>query len=152
MHKAWATKRKMRGFTIIELIVTIVVIGILAGIMIVSYNGIQQRSRDATRDSDVTQLKIALEKYHADQSQYPSVCADNLGCAVSLLSAPLAPYLSKIPHDPSYPVDSTNDYQYVRSATANDAYAILVHYEAKSVCKTGHGVSAGWWGVSVPTC
>ena len=150
MYKAWAVKH---GFTIIELLVVMAVIGILATIMIVSYSGIQQRSRDSQRDSDVTQIKMALEKYHADKSEYPGVCSgDNMGCSVSALATDLSPYLSVIPHDPKYDADSGNDYQYVRSAPVNDAYAIEVQYEAKSPCKTGQNVSAGWWGAALPTC
>jgi prepilin-type N-terminal cleavage/methylation domain-containing protein len=38
---------KMRGFTIVELLVVIVVIGILAAIVVVSYNGVQQNGMDA---------------------------------------------------------------------------------------------------------
>jgi general secretion pathway protein G len=158
MHKAWAAKK---GFTIIELLVVMVVIGILVTIMIVSYTGIQQRSRDSKRDSDVTQIKIALEKYHADKSQYPSVCpgGDDSDCPVSTLATALSPYLSSIPHDPRYPADSSTDYRYVRGAVTPsnnvDSYGILINYEAKVVCKTGANVNPWWWSVtygSTPTC
>ncbi|MBC7564610.1 type II secretion system protein GspG [Candidatus Saccharibacteria bacterium] len=150
MAKKWAAKE---AFTIIELLVSIVVIGILATIMIVSYTGVQQRARDSQRDSDITQLKIAIEKYRADQSKYPGVCAgDNSGCTATSLATELGPYLKQIPHDPRYVADSSNDYKYVRSATQYDAYALLVHYEAKDTCKTGQNVSTGWWGIAVPTC
>lgn len=154
MQKAWVARKKSKGFTIIELIVTIVVIGILAAITLISYNGIQQRSRDSQRGSDVTQLKIAIEKYHAEKSQYPDVCSggDDAACPASSLATELSPYLKQIPHDPKYVADSSYDYQYVRSATQYDAYALLAHYEAKSVCKTGQNVAAGWWGSIIPSC
>jgi len=45
----------MRGFTIVELLIVIVVIGILAAITIVAYNGIQQRATTAAIQSDVAQ-------------------------------------------------------------------------------------------------
>lgn len=149
MHKTWAAKR---GFTIIELLVVMVVIGILATIMIVSYTGIQQRSRDSRRDSDITQIKIALEKYHADKSMYPDVCGDNVGCNASSLSTVLSPYLANIPHDPRNTVNSYTDYQYVRGPVTDDSYALYVRYEAKPECKTGHNVVPGWWGTIVPSC
>jgi type IV pilus assembly protein PilA len=44
--KAMAHK-KQTGFTIVELLIVIVVIGILAAITVVAYSGIQQRARDA---------------------------------------------------------------------------------------------------------
>ena len=53
----WA---KQKGFTLVELLVVIVVIGILAGISTVSYNGAQQRARDTKRIHDVESIVNAL--------------------------------------------------------------------------------------------
>lgn len=53
----WA---KQKAFTIVELMVIIVVIGILAAISTVSYNGAQQRARDAKRVQDVDSIVTAL--------------------------------------------------------------------------------------------
>jgi len=153
----WA---KNQGFTIIELLVSIVVIGILSTIMVVSYTGIQQRSRDTDRASDITQIKLALDKYHAEKSQYPSVCsADGADCSVSLLAQELVPtHIKSIPHDPRNQADSATDYRYVRGAidtndpTSADSYALLVTYEAKAVCKTGVNVKSYWWGAGIPNC
>ena len=61
------------GFTIVELLIVIVVIGILASITIVAFNGIQSRGRDAERTSDVSQLHKSLEMFHAENGYYPSV-------------------------------------------------------------------------------
>jgi len=145
--KRWAEEK---GFTIVEMLVVIVVIGILVGISVISYNGIQQRSRDSERGSDVTQIKIALEKYYADKSRYPLNCAGS-PCAVSALSNELTNYMKTIPHDPKHAADSAADYQYV-ATVAGDGYAIRVQYEAKAVCKTGQNVYAPWWGAATPTC
>ena len=149
MDKVWATKK---GFTIVELLVSIVVIGILVGITVVSYNGIQQRTRDSQRDSDITRIKIALEKYHAEKSQYPRICPiDYIGCPIGLLEPELSPYLDAVPHDPSYKNQSGSDYIYVQARVIDDSYGILIPYEAKPMCKTGHNVAPGWWG-AVPVC
>lgn len=64
--------RKQVGFTIVELLVVIVVIAILAAITIVAYNGIQQRSRDAIRVSDLKGVQKALELFNVDQGRYPA--------------------------------------------------------------------------------
>lgn len=128
----WASKR---GFTIVELIVVITVIAILATIVIVSYSSVQKSSRDSQRKSDVTQVKIALEKYYADNGQFPAVCsADGTACNISSLATPLNPYIQSIPIDPS---GTANAYQYVRGGTNGNAYAIRIAYEAKAICKTG---------------
>jgi len=150
MQKVWAAKK---GFTIVEMLVAIVVIGILISITIVSYSGIQQRARDSERESDITQIKIALEKYHADKSMYPSVCTDDdIVCTISLLSSELLPYLKAIPHDPRFVSGSVDDYSYVRSDTSDDGYALKVKYEAKPECKTGENMTATWWSSAVPFC
>ena len=62
------------GFTIIELIVVIVVIGILTGITVVTYPSIQAESRDAERISRTKIISEALEKYYSANGEYPS-CA-----------------------------------------------------------------------------
>lgn len=54
---------KMRGFTIVELLIVIVVIGILAAITIVAFNGVQGRAHDASVRSDLA----ALAKQFEDQ-------------------------------------------------------------------------------------
>ena len=65
MVMKWA-KYKNNGFTIVELLVVIVVIGILAAIVIVAYNGVQQRSRDAIRAQDIAGIKRELSLYLID--------------------------------------------------------------------------------------
>lgn len=60
------------GFTIIELVVVIIVLGILVGITVVSYNGAQGRARDADRRADIASLTKALEAYYSDTGQYPT--------------------------------------------------------------------------------
>lgn len=57
MNKVWA--QKQNGFTIVELLIVIVVIGILAAITIVSYNGIQDRARTAQLNADMQALDKA---------------------------------------------------------------------------------------------
>lgn len=64
MTNAWA--RKQKGFTIVELLVVVVVIGILAAITVVAYSNVQQRSRDADRKADIATIKKMLLLYQAD--------------------------------------------------------------------------------------
>ena len=63
---------KNRGFTIVELLIVIVVIGILAAITIVAFNGIQQRARNTMRVNEVKQYQTLLMSYKATYGEYPS--------------------------------------------------------------------------------
>lgn len=66
-----------RGFTIVELLIVIVIIAILAAIIIVAYNGIQNRSYDSRRLSDVQDIQKAIEAYKVTNGVYPPVTAAN---------------------------------------------------------------------------
>ncbi|HEU4830791.1 MAG TPA: fibronectin type III domain-containing protein, partial [Candidatus Saccharimonadales bacterium] len=68
-------KKFSDGFTMIELLVVVAIIGILATIGIVSFSNIQAGARDSQRSSQVTVLSEALEKYYEANGEYPS-CAD----------------------------------------------------------------------------
>lgn len=71
------TKKNGTGFTIVELLIVIVVIAILAAIVIVAYNGIQNRARDAKRQSDLKSVQDSIEAYNAEHGEYPKT-TDNV--------------------------------------------------------------------------
>lgn len=65
------------GFTIVELLVVIVVIGLLASITIVVYNGIQIRARNSSRLTQANQVTKLIDAYRAINGRYPKVAAGN---------------------------------------------------------------------------
>ena len=65
------SKNKHSGFTIVELLIVIVVIGILAAITIVAYNGIQARANDTKIRSVAMQIEKALKLWHVDAGVEP---------------------------------------------------------------------------------
>lgn len=62
---------KSQGFTIVELIVVIVVLGILTAIVTVSYQGIQRNTREATLQGDLREAAQEIEAYKSKNSRYP---------------------------------------------------------------------------------
>lgn len=65
-------KIKQQGFTIVELLIVIVVIGILAAITIVAYNGIQNRGKTSAAESLGNSISKKAEAWNAIQSGYPT--------------------------------------------------------------------------------
>lgn len=65
-------QQKQTGFTIVELLIVIVVIGILAAITIVAYNGIQERAQKTTLMTDVSAGAKVLRADQAINSAYPT--------------------------------------------------------------------------------
>jgi type IV pilus assembly protein PilA len=66
--------KKQSGFTIVELLIVIVVIGILAAITIVAYNGIQNRSKTTSAKAVANSIVKKIEAWNASEGSYPSYC------------------------------------------------------------------------------
>jgi type IV pilus assembly protein PilA len=66
-------KKNDKGFTIVELLIVIVVIGILALLVITTYSGIQSKARDAKRQSDLKSLQTQIEAFFSQNGYYPNI-------------------------------------------------------------------------------
>lgn len=142
----------MRGFTIVELLIVIVVIGILAAIIIVAFNGVQSRARDSDRIATLNQLQKALEMYYANEGRYPQI-AHGLGYESSCgsqtddwghcdrlkaLTDALEPYAKFDPAELSVPV-STDRYMAYDSQSDDgyQTYGLMVILEGSGGANDG---------------
>lgn len=155
--------KQSSGFTIVELLIVVVVIGILAAITIVAYNGVQTRSRDSQRDTDLANIQKALELYYADNGTYPSgggstsingswsTTADSSWPNLANTVAPN--YVSAFPRDPiskqtsvgAFPWNDAAGYDYSYVALSSPScglsgtrqgYLIVYKYESKTNVNT----------------
>lgn len=79
-------KKGSEGFTIVELLIVIVIIGILAAITIVAYNGIQNRAKTARQQTNARTVANKAEAYAADNyGVYPANKASFANSAVAKL-------------------------------------------------------------------
>lgn len=69
--------KNQSGFTIVELLIVIVVIGILAALVITTFTGIQKKARDTERQTDIKAIHGQLEAYYAEQGKYPTLANMN---------------------------------------------------------------------------
>ena len=69
-------RKNEHGFTIVELLIVIVVIGILAALVITTFTGIQQKARNTERETDIKALYGQVEAYYAQNTKYPTL--DNM--------------------------------------------------------------------------
>ena len=69
--------RRESGFTIIELLIVIIVIGILATLVITTFSGIQRNARNRQRESDINSVRSQLEFYYGQNGVYPTLANVN---------------------------------------------------------------------------
>ncbi|MDO8574966.1 MAG: prepilin-type N-terminal cleavage/methylation domain-containing protein [bacterium] len=65
-----------KGFTLLELLVVIGIIGLLASILVVNLTGARRRARDTKRVADIRNLQTASEDYYGKNGKYPATMAD----------------------------------------------------------------------------
>ena len=81
--KTMSTKNRQTGFTLVELIVVMAILGILAVISLANFRTSQIKARDAQRKHDLRQITNALESYIGDHGSYPSASGGEIkacGC------------------------------------------------------------------------
>jgi prepilin-type N-terminal cleavage/methylation domain-containing protein len=116
-------RSKNKGFTLIEMLIVIAIIGILAGIVLTGVRGFQATARDTRRIGDVRNIQPLLELYFTRNGTYPGALTDLSG-------------LGTVPTDPTsgsqydYSVDGAGlsycvgaTLESTNSAAVNDAQA-----------------------------
>ncbi len=110
-----------RGFTLIEMLIVVAIIGILATFVLLGVGPTRVRARDARRISDLHQVQTALELYYGKNGVYPGT-SDWQGLSNILTNPATNIGVSQIPKDPNgggYQYAS-NGATYVIGATLED--------------------------------
>lgn len=92
------------GFSLVELLIVISIIGILTTLLMANFIGVRQRARDAQRKSDLRQVQSALELFRSDQGSYPVSAypyrANNCEDSLKSTDCSTTTYMNKVPLDP----------------------------------------------------
>lgn len=140
--------KNLKGFTLVELLIVVGIIGILATLLMANFIGVRQRARDAQRKSDIRQIQSALEFYRSDIGNYPASVA---ACGSSLTGGtPVNTYMQKIPCDPS---GSTyyNSGSYRYTQTSSTTYTLggclenTADTQGTATSPGGTGCSSAWY-------
>lgn len=145
------SKKFKKGFTLVELMVVISLIGMMSTIVLASLSTARAKSRDTQRTLAIKQVQNALEIYFSTNDQYPS--SGDVAFPGVLTVALTPAYISAIPVNSN----ASNPYRYfTNSMSPAPFYAIYVPYEAKNACYVCGGPRSycapglAYW--SVPMC
>jgi type IV pilus assembly protein PilE len=82
--------KKISGFTLIELMIVVAIIGILAAIAIPNYNDYVRRSKLTEAQSTLSDLRVKMEQYYQDNRSY----ANGAACGVAMPVSPAVKYFT----------------------------------------------------------
>ena len=92
-------KKMKKAFTLVEMMIVVIIIGILMAALLPKLQWAQQRARDVARKANLSTINTALIMYFNDQGTYPVwSCMNNS----NVVSALVPSYLSSIPKDPQW--------------------------------------------------
>ena len=111
--------KNQKGFTFIELLVSVTIVAVMMSVAAVSYSNVNKRSRDSKRRADLETIRSALEICRANTGTYPASITGSITCSDSAVT------LATTPDDPL----NTGVHIYVYSRPTTTTYTITAELE-----------------------
>ncbi|MFY9328274.1 MAG: type IV pilin protein [Georgfuchsia sp.] len=130
-----AHAKRNSGFTLLELMIVVAIIGILAAVAIPSYNEYVMRSRITEAVAGLSDMRVKMEQYFQDNRSYTGACT--------------AGTLAPIPADTAsfdFTCDIPDSLNYTVTATGTGSMAGFVYTIDQDNTRTTDSVGTGWSG------
>ncbi len=98
-------KRTTSGFTVVELLIVIVVIGILATLSVVAFSNVRVRALQSEKVSKSNEIRKALERFKVENNRYPGVSEIGGSAGATLIGMTLASITPSNADNPSYGIE-----------------------------------------------
>ena len=141
--------KRLRAFTLIELLIVITIIGILAVALVPRIIGGPEKARDASRKADLQQIATALEFYADSQGgTYPGTAStvECLAVGQTTADALIGDYIASMPADPTSnrattdgSTTCTGSYYYSANSDLS-GYVLMANLEADDATGQGKGL------------
>ncbi len=129
IHLALSKKIFLKGFSLLEILMVVAIIGILATVIFAAMGRAKLQARDARRKADMKQIFEGMVMYYDSKSSaYPDLPDANEGVAIGPNDNTLSPFLEIMPLDPG----GRTYYWTDRASTLRQRYCVWVQLEGNS--------------------